>query len=483
MTLLLAPFKKGRITYSVTVQGSAEPLSGGLEGGNVVLKSGTDPSTISIPSSSGNYLLRDFKDQGSNSAIVVDQHPLNQLCVIRSGAADPTLSLQCVPKSLNDTGLSACRSAATCLSEDAGSGRDYIAARLRKAGNPLSPLGFDYTRICNNAAEEGSPGCALAANASPGEAPSDWGCTRDNHTGLVWRVVNFGGRSTYMEALNRAVDLQKQKWCGRDGWTLPSAHQLQSVLNSGGTERGAYRIAASLTFLPPFDFEARNKASGDEPSELLELGGYWTGDPAFGSAGNAWAVSFVGAGRVKQQSMDIALHLVPVSKADFQLRFIDPYHKLDRWQLDAAAGTLLDRRSGLMWMVCSAGGTYNAATQSCGVGVASTFGDALDQPARVNSGGPALNRGYSDWRLPNRAELGSLVDYQQSFPAVSSDRALTQSLRQDLGVRAGAYWTSSWVPSAGSGGDVFFVDFETGEISLTPSLDEPLRVRLVRDAR
>lgn len=470
--------------YSVIVDGSSVPLTSRFEGGDIVLKSLSDNSTTSISSMSGTYRLPGFKDPNANTAVVVSRHPINQWCVARSGAAEPSLRLECVPKRLNDTGLVACRSGgSSCPTEDAGSGRDAIAAQLSKVGSALSPLGFDYTRLCNNGQEEGGTDCKLAADATPGMELRDWGCTRDNHTGLVWRVVGHGTRSTFAEARDSVANLQAQSWCGRTGWNLPTAHQLQSVLNSAGPQQGASRIAASLAFLPFFNFEARNQAAQQTPTDLVDRSGFWSSDMAFNNPGNAWAVSFEGAGRVVLHDVTRALYLAPVSTADFPQRFADPYHSLDRWQFDAKAGTLLDRRSGLMWMVCSAGRAYNAITGACDGTKAFTFDEALASAATVNAGAPAVNGGYADWRLPNRAELGSLIDHQQRAPAVSSDNALTLALRQDLGVTPGAYWTSSWVPRAGSDGDVFVVDFVDGLIGLAPQLNLQLRVRLVRDAR
>jgi hypothetical protein len=470
--------------FSVALDGSTVPLSGPLEGGEVVLKSLANNATTTISSAGGTYLLPGFKDPNANTAVVVDRHPINQLCVARSGAAEPSLKLECIPKRLNDTGLVACRSgASSCPTEDAGSGRDAIATQLRKAGSAQSPLGFDYTRLCNNGQEEGGPECKLAADATPGVELRDWGCTRDNHTGLVWRVVGYGTRSTFAEARDLAADLQTRTWCGRTAWNLPTAHQLQSALNSAGPQQGAYRIAASLAFLPTFDFNARNQAAQQPPIGLVDMSGFWSSDAAFNNPGNAWAVSFEGAGRVVLHDVTSALYLAPVSTADFPQRFSDPYHSLDRWQFDAKAGTLLDRRSGLMWMVCSAGRSYNAVTGACDGAGAFTFDQALASAATVNAGAPAMNGGYADWRLPNRVELGSLIDYQRQAPAVSSNNALTRALSDDLGSTPGAYWTSSWVPRAGSGGDAFVVDFVDGLIGLAPKLDLLLRVRLVRDAR
>jgi hypothetical protein len=198
----------------------------------------------------------------------------------------------------------------------------------------------------------------------------------------------------------------------------------------------------------------------------------------------AWAVLLEGAGRVKlERADDPQLRIVPVSGQDLARRFADPYHRLERWQFDARAGTLLDRRSGLMWMVCSAGRSFDEATGRCDGTAAFTFEEALALPAAVNAASPSANRAYRDWRLPNGMELASLIVYQQQGPAVSSDNALTAALRIDLGLDPGSCWSSSWVPAAGSGGDAFVVNFTIGDVGLTADFDFRLRARLVRHAR
>jgi hypothetical protein len=64
--------------------------------------------------------------------------------------------------------------------QDCRYGRDPATA----AGAPkwgTGSKGFDYTKIAN----DGSP---LAANALLGTNPTDWACTQDNITGLMWEV-------------------------------------------------------------------------------------------------------------------------------------------------------------------------------------------------------------------------------------------------------------------------------------------------------
>ena len=106
------------------------------------------------------------------------------------------------PKSLNDTGQTLCYNAANtpvaCSAavgcdagvnsrQDARYGRDAQAAAgpLTKIG--AGATGFDYSKIANN-------GSTLAANATLGAATTtDWACTKDNVTGLIWEVKTTSG--------------------------------------------------------------------------------------------------------------------------------------------------------------------------------------------------------------------------------------------------------------------------------------------------
>lgn len=102
---------------------------------------------------------------------------------------------------LNDTGIDFCGDAdtntASCTNnyprQDASIGRDAQAAAgtLAKVGG--GGKGFDFTKIANN-------GAALPASAALGSGPSDWACTRDNLTGLMWEVkVNNASHLRHMD--------------------------------------------------------------------------------------------------------------------------------------------------------------------------------------------------------------------------------------------------------------------------------------------
>lgn len=83
---------------------------------------------------------------------------------------------------------------------------------------------------------------------------------------------------------------------------------------------------------------------------------------------------------------------------------------------------VLDHATGLVW-------TKNANRADFPM----TWREALERVASMNGDG-AL--GFSDWRLPNRRELRSLVSHQASRPALPEGHPFTN-------VFAGWYWTST----------------------------------------
>jgi hypothetical protein len=108
-------------------------------------------------------------------------------------------------------------------------------------------------------------------------------------------------------------------------------------------------------------------------------------------------------------------------------------------------GTVTDTATGLQWQRCSLGQNWDGSTCT---GSASTYTwqQAL-QHAESNS-----FASYSDWRLPNRKELRSIVAYDRHSPAINSNIfPNTPSSR---------YWSSS--PYAYNSAYAFFVLFNYG---------------------
>ena len=195
------------------------------------------------------------------------------------------------PLSGNNAGCTT--SGANIAQQDCSKGRDANPA-LNSAAD--GAVGFSFSKISN-------VGAALPTTATLGTAASDWACTYDNVTGLMWEVKTTSGRRssahTYTwfstDASNNAgatgiasggtcgdvgqCDTEKfaqltnlDTLCGRNDWRLPHVKELESVVHFG-----VFNPAIDGMWFP------------NTPASL-----YWSGSPYAGVATNAWGVDFGG---------------------------------------------------------------------------------------------------------------------------------------------------------------------------------------------
>ena len=144
----------------------------------------------------------------------------------------------------------------------------------------------------------------------------------------------------------------------------------------------------------------------------------------------------------------------------------------DRNYTDNGDGTVTDIHTGLMWQKCSLG--LSGADCTTGTQQSVNWFDAL-AAAMANT-----DNGYSDWRLPNKNELHSLVEYACSSPAINETFFPSGSIVSNASKR---FWTST--PYAGSADSAWIVRFDGGLVRAYTS-GAPIRkndlyfVRLVR---
>ncbi|KFE07545.1 hypothetical protein DN36_3462 [Vibrio cholerae] len=131
-------------------------------------------------------------------------------------------------------------------------------------------------------------------------------------------------------------------------------------------------------------------------------------------------------------------------------------------------GTVTHNSTGLMWMRCSLGQNWDGSTCT---GTASTFTwqNAL---AAAQSNDFA---GYSDWRLPNKNELASLVEQRCVSPAINS--AIFPGTPGTSVTPGSWFWSSS--PSADNSDQAWGVLSNYGFANVN-NKDNSYRVRLVR---
>jgi hypothetical protein len=133
--------------------------------------------------------------------------------------------------------------------------------------------------------------------------------------------------------------------------------------------------------------------------------------------------------------------------------------------LDFGNGTVLHRPTQLVWLRCAVGQSWT------GTGCSGTA-DVLDWAAALNAADQAADAGHSDWRVPNRNELGAIVETRCHGPslngAIFPDSPST------------GFWTSS--PVSGQAGQAWVVDFDQGALQ-PQAQDTDQAVRLVRGGR
>ena len=226
-----------------------------------------------------------------------------------------TVAAQSTP--LNDTGQITCYNATTSTGTVApgtpdpeatgfdgqdctrGAAAADALGKMVKTGASATP-GRDYTKIANNGDE-------LPATATLGSGPTDWACTRDNLTGLIWEVKvddaahlrhyqhtytwydtntatnggnagTLGGNAACAILANCSTtafrdDVNTGGLCGATDWRLPTQFELQSLVDYGA---GAAAYIDATYFLNTRSFA------------------YWSGVNYAPLASSAWNVSFNG---------------------------------------------------------------------------------------------------------------------------------------------------------------------------------------------
>ncbi|TAN70978.1 MAG: DUF1566 domain-containing protein [Methylobacter sp.] len=127
--------------------------------------------------------------------------------------------------------------------------------------------------------------------------------------------------------------------------------------------------------------------------------------------------------------------------------------------IDNQDGTVTHKTTGLTWMRCAIGQTWTGSSCS---GTASTY-------TRQQAG--ALKHSFAGWRLPNIAELQTIVKREAINPAINTT-VFPSTPNNDF------FWSSS--PNVGHASGAWSVDFHNGVVYSRLNRYNSLPVRLVR---
>lgn len=300
---------------------------------------------------------------------------------------------------LNDTGIAACIDGANQLISCGGTGQDAEFGRdLTHPADANGRLGFRFTQLCNSGEPVGQGTCPSAP--TPGNGRNDWGCTRDEVTGLVWEVKTASGgkrdwRRNYTyyspdydpdgtyggpkDVTGFVTAVNAAGLCGASDWRVPTPAELMGIVDMGQ----ATLPAVDTRFFP-------NTITG----------AYWGAGTVYSGVladQLAWVTDFsFGLGSISAQFRESArpLRLVRGGQAG-GARFVVAH----------SGQEVSDRATGLVWRRCAEGQSFDGEACS-GSALRLTWVDALKRAQQqANETGVA-------WRLPNQKELASLLDHE-----------------------------------------------------------------------
>lgn len=424
-----------------------------------VRRTGNDAGNLLGMSGKRGVCLRDnLAFQGYNSKtgqFDLLTEPGCPLTAIRTENVDPTvLYLPTVTTStLNDTGITSmqCYQAGSDVLVDCASAG---AIALNNAQDGM--VGRDANAATNSNAD-GKLGFSFSAVAD-GANPN--GCVQDNVTGLMWEnKTNDGGlrdwNKTYTnysatydpsglygsatDASGFVTAVNTTNLCGYSDWRMPTADELQSIVDYGVFYPGP---AIDATWFPNTQ------------------GFVWSASPYIGAGGTVNAPSFA-------WHVDFSYGVVNGGP-----RYSSRYVRLvragqsiisSRYTPSTDGQEITDNKTKLIWRRCAEGMSWNGSTCA---GTASTF----THEASLQLATTQANTTGIAWRLPNVKELSSIVDKNLGNPAI--DPAAFPATP--------ASWF--WSTSSYAGSSVWFVYFDGGDISISGRNGSNYAVRLVRSA-
>lgn len=308
----------------------------------------------------------------------------------------------------------------------------------------------------------GQDGDALSGAAWPAPRFSDTGnqSITDHLTLLTWaKDANAArGYKTWQEALDFIGTLNAQRYLGQSDWRLPNVRELESLmiknanlvawLSSQGFDdvRGDYYWTSSTYANYPAYAWCLGTYSGIvAPRRKTEGAFVWPvrgglGVPVLPRTGQTACFNTAGI------AIDCAGTL-----QDAEFRAGVP------WQtprfVDNGDGTISDRLSGLVWTKSARA----PGPAECRPGAQKDWQEALGYAKCLNE---HHFMGKEDWRLPNRNELMSLMNYGQ---ANSSKWLGSQGFSE---TQASSYWSSSTYSCATQ--NAWSGNMHDGAVSSTP---------------
>lgn len=282
----------------------------------------------------------------------------------------------------------------------------------------------------------------LESEAAMSRFTVSWAMIRDNTTGLIWEVKTTDGsvhdasnQYDWEAARSQFIDTLNEEQFGffegspQTPWRLPTVQELCSLANLNESDPAI----EDYLFLNTNSYR------------------YWAADEYVGDPLAAWAVDFEQGKTVaynKTQSTESAMTYVRAVRGG------PPYPRL----VDNGDGTITDTVSRLMWQKEPFAATvdWEEALAQCEALILNK--DGVWTFASPNAAGVK----YDDWRLPNRNELQSIVNYAREKPAADTSYFPVDSFPVVPGTAPLVFWTAT--TNAAVVRNAWTVDFNDGMV-------------------
>lgn len=270
------------------------------------------------------------------------------------------------------------------------------------------------------------------------------GTVTDTNTGLMWMRPALGqawdGKNGFYGKIGDTyLSWEDAKaivhhFAGYSDWRLPNLDELSSIVDMSQSQSSINPIFPTPT-----------------------ISAFWSATRLTGSSTEAWVVDFRWDGNLRTRELWNPATTVRLVRGGNTL---DNLSKSDF--CDNGNGTVTDRSTGLTWMRCAVGQTWDGS-------------DCVGEPKRYNWD-EAMSTShkiadYDGWRLPSIGELNTIVDRGRISPS-ADDKAFPNMQRVQ-------YWTST--SSVRDVSQARTIDFWNGETWLASKTSGNI-VRLVRGA-
>jgi M6 family metalloprotease-like protein len=303
-------------------------------------------------------------------------------------------------------------------------------------------------------------------------------CIQDNLTGLVWtkrgNLPAPPGEWQYLwwgDAIDYAKNLA---WCGCSTWRLPNINELESVLNIGSLSPYSWLYGQGFSDIGAAKFwsSTARAVDGATQNPTAWTQEFFDGKMSWvlkGTWDYTWPVCGVGTDgpgrllRTGQTGVDRA-----GDDGTYQAGRVWPWARTyilycdddgpcpDRWAGMDCDGNewnnlVLDTVTGLLWTRYASSIGLPAP---CNKSIFKNWQNALDYIECLNDN---QYLGFTDWRLPNKNELRSLIDYSNWSPAIAQNQYYKYISA------GGTYWSSTTVGTGGEQTKAVVVDLTHGQ--------------------